>query len=213
MSRHVAEIVWRSDGAFASGRYSRRHELRFDGGAVVAGSPSPDVVPAPMSDPAGVDPEEALVAAVAACHMLWFLDLARRAGLDIAGYRDAAEGEMGRIAAGRMAITRVTLRPAIAFAGPAPDPAALDALHREAHERCFIANSLKCEVVVEGTLAPGPASDSEPIPLSAQIAEATARAQGAIDFLRAGARGLSADAAIARASLAKLAAEAEPGPD
>ena len=149
MSRHVAEIAWRSDGDFPSGRYSRRHELRFDGGAVVAGSASPDVVPAPLSDPAGVDPEEALVAAVAACHMLWFLDLARRAGLDVASYADTAEGEMGRIASGRTAITRITLRPDIAFNGRPPDPAALEALHHEAHERCFIANSLNSEIVVE----------------------------------------------------------------
>ena len=133
MSRHVAEIDWRSDGEFTSGRYSRRHEIRFDGGAVIAGSASPAVVPAPMSDPSGVDPEEALVAAVAACHMLWFLDLARRAGLDVAAYDDAAEGEMGRIGPGKLAITRITLRPDIAFAGDAPEPAALDALHREAH--------------------------------------------------------------------------------
>ena len=111
MSRHVAEIGWRSDGEFTSGRYSRRHEIRFDGGAIVTGSSSPDVVPAPMSDPAGVDPEEALVAAAASCHMLWFLDLARRAGLDVAAYRDQAEGEMGRNAAGKTAIVRIALRP------------------------------------------------------------------------------------------------------
>jgi organic hydroperoxide reductase OsmC/OhrA len=149
MSRHVAEISWRSDGDFASGRYSRRHEIRFDGGAVIAGSASPDVVPVPMSDPAGVDPEECLVAAVASCHMLWFLSLAQNAGLDIASYLDAAEGEMGRIAPGRMAIVRIALHPDIAFAGPAPDAATLDRLHHEAHERCFIANSLKCEIVIE----------------------------------------------------------------
>ena len=148
MSRHVAEIVWRSDGEFASGRYSRRHEIRFDGGATIVGSSSPDVVPAPLSDPAGVDPEEALVGAAAACHMLWFLDLARRFGLDIAAYRDQAEGEMGRNAAGRTAIVRITLRPDIAFAGPAPDAAAIERLHHEAHERCFIANSLNSEIVV-----------------------------------------------------------------
>lgn len=150
MSRHVAEVSWRSDGEFASGRYSRRHELRFDGGAVVPGSASPDVVPMPMSDPAGVDPEECLVAAVASCHMLWFLSLAQNAGFDIASYRDAAEGEMGRIAPGRMAIVRITLRPDVAFAGAAPDAATLDQLHHEAHERCFIANSLRTEIVVEG---------------------------------------------------------------
>jgi organic hydroperoxide reductase OsmC/OhrA len=149
VSRHVAEIVWRSDGAFASGRYSRRHELRFDGGAVVTGSSSPDVVPAPLSDPAGVDPEEGLVAATASCHMLWFLDLARRAGLDVAAYRDRAEGEMGRNPAGKIAIVRIVLRPEIDFAGAAPDPAAVERLHHEAHERCFIANSLNSEIVVE----------------------------------------------------------------
>jgi organic hydroperoxide reductase OsmC/OhrA len=149
MSLHTAEVAWRSDGGFAEGHYSRRHELRFDGGAVVTGSSSPSVVPAPMSDPAGVDPEEALVASVAACHMLWFLDLARRAGLDLLTYSDKAEAEMGRIAPGRMAIVKITLRPEIAFAGPTPDAAALAALHHEAHERCFIANTLKCEIVVE----------------------------------------------------------------
>ena len=149
MSRHVAEVSWRSDGEFLSGRYSRRHELRFDGGAVVAGSASPDVVPLPMSDAAGVDPEECLVAAVASCHMLWFLSLAQNAGLDIASYTDSAEGEMGRIGPGKMAIVRVTLRPDVVFNGDAPDTGTLDRLHHEAHERCFIANSLNSEIVIE----------------------------------------------------------------
>ena len=149
MRRHFAEVSWRSDGEFTSGRYSRRHRIAFDGGAIVTGSSSPDVVPAPMSDPAGVDPEEALVASAASCHMLWFLDLARRAGLDVAAYRDQAEGEMGRNAAGRIAIVRIALRPDISFAGAAPDPEAIDRLHHEAHERCFIANSLTGEIVVE----------------------------------------------------------------
>lgn len=149
MSKHVARVSWASDGDFASGRYSRRHELRFDGGAVVTASSSPDVVPVPMSDPAGVDPEEALVASVASCHMLWFLALAQQAGLEVAAYEDSAEGEMGRIGPGRMAITRIVLRPQIAFSGNQPDASELDRLHHEAHERCFIANSLKSEIVVE----------------------------------------------------------------
>ena len=149
MSRHVAELSWRSDGEFRSGRYSRRHEWRFDGGAVVAASSSPDVVPAPLSDPAGVDPEEALVASVASCHMLWFLALAQNAGFDVESYADSAQGEMGRIAPGRMALTRIALRPTIVFAGRQPLPDELDRLHHEAHERCFIANSLKTEIVVE----------------------------------------------------------------
>jgi organic hydroperoxide reductase OsmC/OhrA len=148
VSRHVAEIAWTSDGQFASGGYSRRHELRFDGGASVAASSSPDVVPVPMSDPAGVDPEEMLTASAASCHMLWFLSLAQQAGLDVTAYRDAAEGEMGRIGPGRMAITKITLRPQIRFEGRQPYADELARLHAEAHERCFIANSLNCEMVV-----------------------------------------------------------------
>jgi len=148
MSKHGARIEWRADGAFASGRYSRRHHWRFDGGAVVVGSASPDVVPVPMSDPEGVDPEEALVASVSSCHMLWFLSLAQAAGLDVASYDDDAEGEMGRIGPGRMALTRITLRPEITFAGAPPPDGQLEALHHQAHERCFIANSLTTEIIV-----------------------------------------------------------------
>jgi len=149
MSRHVAEIAWAADGGFTDGSYSRRHDLRFDGGATVIGSSSPSVVPEPMSDPFGVDPEEALVASAAACHMLWFLSLAQGAGLDIASYADKAEAELGRVGPGRMAITRITLRPRIAFAGPAPDGAVLERLHHDAHARCYIANTLNCEIVIE----------------------------------------------------------------
>jgi organic hydroperoxide reductase OsmC/OhrA len=149
VSRHEARISWRSDGAFASGDYSRRHQWTFDGGAVVPASASPDVVRPPMSDPAGVDPEEALIASAASCHMLWFLSLAQAAGLVVESYEDEASGEMGRIAPGRMAITRIVLRPQIAFAGPPPDAETLQRLHHEAHERCFIANTLKCEIAVE----------------------------------------------------------------
>jgi organic hydroperoxide reductase OsmC/OhrA len=149
MGGHSAEISWRSDGGFADGTYSRRHEWRFDGGATVNASSSPAIVALPMSDPAGVDPEEALTASVAACHMLWFLSLAQAAGLEAERYEDRAQAELGRIGPGRMAITRIVLRPRILFVGRAPDRAEIDRLHREAHERCFIANSLKCEILVE----------------------------------------------------------------
>ena len=155
MSEYSAIVEWRSDGGFREGRYSRAHTLSFDGGAVVPASSSPQVVPAPMSDPAGVDPEEALVASVSSCHMLWFLHLARDSGLDILSYRDEASGVMGKDERGRVAMTRITLRPKIEFAGEAPDAEALARLHHEAHERCFIANSLKSEIVVE---APAPAA-------------------------------------------------------
>lgn len=149
MSQHSATISWRAEGGFADNSYSRRHLWRFDGGAEVVASASPDVVPVPRSDPAGVDPEEALVASAASCHMLWFLDLARQAGFAVASYEDEAVAEMGRVGPGRVAITRITLRPRIAFAGPGPDPAELDRLHDAAHDRCFIANSLNCPITVE----------------------------------------------------------------
>ena len=108
-----------------------------------------DVVPVPMSDPAAVDPEEALVAAASSCHMLSFLWVAHKAGFEVRSYVDEAEGEMGRIAPGRMAVVRIVLRPRIAFAGAAPDAATLDRLHHEAHEACFIANSLSSEILIE----------------------------------------------------------------
>lgn len=149
MATHDARIVWTADGDFTSGRYSRRHEWQFDGGAVVAGSSSPHVVRPPLSDPAAVDPEEALVAAVSSCHMLWFLDLARRGGFDLASYVDDATGTMGEIEPGRIALIRITLRPDVVFAGRQPSAEELDQLHHKAHEHCFIANSLKSEVVVE----------------------------------------------------------------
>lgn len=149
MANYLATVEWRSDGEFREGRYSRAHSLSFDGGAVVPGSASPHVVPPPLSDPAGVDPEEALVASVSACHMLWFLHLARDAGLDVAAYRDEARGTMGRDDRERTAMTRIVLRPGIEFEGEAPDDDLLARLHHEAHERCFIANSLRTEIVVE----------------------------------------------------------------
>lgn len=150
MSEHEATVEWRAAGGpFTENRYSRAHTLRFDGGAEVPASASPQVVPEPMSDAAGVDPEEMLIASAASCHMLWFLDLARQAGLDVASYRDAARGTLGRGVDGRLAITRIVLRPEVRFTGEAPDAATLERLHHDAHERCFIANSLKTEIVVE----------------------------------------------------------------
>jgi organic hydroperoxide reductase OsmC/OhrA len=149
MGEYRATVEWRSDGAFREGRYSRAHRLLFDGGAVVPGSSSPQVVPPPLSDPAGVDPEEALVASASACHMLWFLHLARDAGFEVAAYRDDASGSMGKDEKGRIAFSRIVLRPQIDFAGSAPDPEAVGRLHHEAHERCFIANTLRCPVEVE----------------------------------------------------------------
>lgn len=149
MSTYVAAIEWTCEGEFPKGRYSRAHTIRFDGGIVVRGSASPSVVPLPYSVEDAVDPEEMLVAALSSCHMLTFLDIARRAGWVIERYVDAAEGAMTKGADGKTALTDVVLRPKIDFVAPAPSSAELAALHHEAHEVCFIANSVKTKVRVE----------------------------------------------------------------
>ena len=151
MTIYTATIRWARDPGtdFARGQYSRAHEWAFDGGAVVPASPSPHVVPAPWSDQAGVDPEEAFVASLSSCHMLFFVDFARRAGLVVDSYVDEAEGVLEKRADGRMAMTRVTLHPRVTWAGPPPDAPALADLHHRAHEACFIANSVTTEVTVD----------------------------------------------------------------
>jgi len=148
---HKASVAWRrDDGDFAKGRYSRDHVWRFDGGVEVPASASPMVVPKDFVGEKTIDSEEAFVAALSACHMLTFLDLARRAGFIVESYEDSAEGEMERFAAGRWWISRVTLRPCIVFSGERePTQGELDDLHHKAHEACFIANSVKTEIAIE----------------------------------------------------------------
>jgi organic hydroperoxide reductase OsmC/OhrA len=152
MKRFEATLAWqRGDQAFTDLRYSRAHRWRFDGGLDVPASSSPLSVPVPLSDPAAVDPEEALVAAAASCHMLFFLSLAAARGYVVDRYLDHAAGLLDTGPDGRAAITRIVLDPVIAFAGERqPDRAALAELHHEAHARCYIANSLKGDVVVKG---------------------------------------------------------------
>lgn len=149
MSQHSATVHWQCDGDFLAGRYSRAHVWRFDGGAVVAASSSPHVVPVPLSDAAAVDPEEAFVASLASCHMLWFLDIAARRGQRVESYADDAVGVLARNAEGRLAMTEVTLRPRAVFAEPAPARKAIDALHHAAHEACFLAASVRTRIRVE----------------------------------------------------------------
>jgi organic hydroperoxide reductase OsmC/OhrA len=147
-----ANVHWQRQAgeAFTDNRYSRRHVLRFDGGAELAGSSSPSVVKLPWSDPTAVDPEEMFVASLSSCHMLWFLSLAAADGWCVDGYVDAAIGVMARDERGRMAVTVVTLRPAVRFAGGAgPDALQVAELHHRAHEACFIANSVRSEVRCE----------------------------------------------------------------
>ena len=151
MSTYTATIRWTRtcEGDFAKGQYSRAHEWDFDGGVTVAASPSPHIVPAPWSNERAVDPEEAFVASVSSCHMLFFVDFARRAGLVVDSYVDEAEGVLEKRADGKMAMTRVTLRPQVKWGGNPPDEAVIADLHHRAHEACFIANSVTAEVVVE----------------------------------------------------------------
>ena len=154
MAQHSAEILWlRDDQDFLNNRYSRAHSWRFDGGLEVAASSSPHVVPLPWSDASAVDPEEAFVASLSSCHMLWFLSLASKQGFQVDRYADQASGVMARDDQGRMAMTEVVLRPQVSFSGARlPDNAQLHALHHQAHEECFIANSVKTQVRCEPVL-------------------------------------------------------------
>lgn len=152
MSKYLATVAWERDGArFVDNRYSRAHRWEFDGGAVVPASASPHIVPAPLSDPTAVDPEEAFVASIASCHMLFFLSFAAKRGLVVESYRDEAVGVLEKDAEGQLAITVVTLRPHVVFSGAAPTAEDLDEIHHAAHEACFIATSVRSEIRTEPT--------------------------------------------------------------
>ena len=151
MGTYTATVAWkRGDQVFTDGKYSRGHAWRFDGGVEVPASSSPHVVKPPLSPLDAVDPEEAFVASLSSCHMLFFLDFARRAGFRVDAYEDNAEGMLAKDGEGRMAMTVVTLHPKVVFSGgKQPTPEDLDHLHHESHEACFIANSVKSEVRIE----------------------------------------------------------------
>ncbi|RME70017.1 MAG: OsmC family peroxiredoxin [Verrucomicrobia bacterium] len=152
MAEHTAQVLWQRppDAPFTDNRYSRRHVWRFDGGVEVPASSTPAMLPPPLSAIDAVDPEEAFVAALSSCHMLWFLAIAARKGYIVDAYEDHAVGHMGRNSAGRTAMVRVVLRPKVTFAGEnRPDADALKELHHQAHEQCFIAHSVTSEVSIE----------------------------------------------------------------
>ena len=146
MSEHIAYIIWRRTSAgFAYEDYNRRHLWRFDAGLDVAASAAPGF----RGDADAVDPEEAFVASVSSCHMLTFLAICARKRLVVDTYEDRAVGHMEKNEAGRLAVTRVDLHPRITFGpGVALDAAAIERLHHDSHEQCFIANSVKTEIVV-----------------------------------------------------------------
>src|SRR5689334_21525635 len=151
MSTYTATIRWSRDRNtdFSKGQYSRAHEWAFDGWVTVPASQSPHIVPQPWSDLNAVFPEEAFVASLSSCHMLFFVDFARRAGLVVDSYVDEAEGVLEKRADGKMWMSRVTLHPRVAWDGNPPDEATIADLHHRAHEACFIANSVTTEVKVQ----------------------------------------------------------------
>jgi organic hydroperoxide reductase OsmC/OhrA len=150
MSEHTATVEWNRNGQdFLTGKYSREHTWTFDGGARIAASASPSVVPVPFSNPALVDPEEAFVASISSCHMLTYIYLAAKQSFQVDSYHDDAVGVMTKNPAGVPWVSRVTLRPRIVYSGEKlPAPADEARLHHVAHEQCFIANSIKTQVTV-----------------------------------------------------------------
>ena len=154
--KYEAKVSWaRQDSEkFTDNRYSRAHEWAFDSGITVRASSSPSVVPLPLSAADAVDPEEALVASASSCHMLYFLFFAAKRGFVVDRYEDEAFGVLEKNEAGKMFMSKITLRPLVTFSGdktPAADE--LGAMHHSAHEECFIASSLKSEMIVESRSA------------------------------------------------------------
>lgn len=151
MENFSATIYWeRGNQEFLDKKYSRAHTWKFDGGAVIAASSSPHVLPPPMSDPSGVDPEEAFVAAISSCHMLWFLAMAAKHHWLVDSYEDQPTGKMDKNGEGKTAVAVVTLRPKVNFGGEnQPTSDEINTMHQEGHDLCFIANSVKSEIHIE----------------------------------------------------------------
>ena len=152
---YSATVDWQRGGQdFGGNKYSRAHTWTFDGGVTVAGSSAPNALPPPLSREDAIDPEEALVAAASACHMLFFLALAARKGFIVDRYTDTAAGDMTKNERGKLYVSKITLAPQITWSGAKhPAPQDIDALHHRAHEECYIANSIRAEVVIS-TLPP-----------------------------------------------------------
>ncbi|PAJ75218.1 peroxiredoxin [Pseudoalteromonas sp. NBT06-2] len=152
MSQYTAEILWQRDEQelFIDYKYSRSHQWNFDGGASIAASSSPSIVPLPYSIEENVDPEEAFIASLSSCHMLFFLQLAAKKGFIVDKYVDQAMGVMGKDNQGKMSMLKVTLRPHVQFSDDKhPTKTQLEKLHHQSHEQCFIANSVKTQIMTE----------------------------------------------------------------
>ena len=147
--RYTAMISWgkKQDEAFIDNQYNRSHIWKFDGGIELTASSSPQVVPIPYSNEMAVDPEEAFIASLSSCHMLWFLSIACQQKYIVENYEDHAEGILGKNSEGRLAMVKVTLKPKVKFNNKTiPTPIQIQEIHHQAHEKCFIANSVKTEI-------------------------------------------------------------------
>jgi len=151
MAEYCAEVIWQRDGAlFTDNRYSRAHQWRFDGGLAIPASSSPHSVPLPLSDAAAIDPEEAYIASLSSCHMLWFLAIAGKRKFCVDRYHDRATGVMEKNAAGKWWVSVVTLKPEVQFCGELlPTRAEIEAMHHSAHAECYIANSVSTHISIE----------------------------------------------------------------
>ena len=154
MFEHIAVVQWqRNQAKFTDNQYSREHIWKFDGGVEILASSSPHVVPVPYSNAACVDPEEAFIASLSSCHMLWFLSIAAKKKFVVESYTDQAIGLMSKNEDGKLAITRVNLRPQVIFAGDnLPTTKQIEEIHNQAHHSCFLANSVKTEIIVEAVV-------------------------------------------------------------
>ena len=150
MSRYKATIEWKGEGdEFINNKYSRSHFWHFDGGQKIPASSSPQVIPVPFSDASAVDPEEAFTASISSCHMLWFLSIAARLGFIVNEYRDEAIGILAKDVEGKLAITEVILNPKVKFdTSTVPNQKEHEEMHHLAHDKCFIANSVKTVIRV-----------------------------------------------------------------
>ena len=152
MSIYFAQVNWtkQDNENYLDNKYSRAHTWSFDGGAVIPASSSPHIVPLPYSVEANVDPEEAFIASISSCHMLFFLSIAAKNKLVVKCYEDNAEGVMEKDTQGNISITKVTLKPKVVFSAQTqPEYELLEQMHHQAHQQCFIANSVKADVVTE----------------------------------------------------------------
>ncbi len=153
--KHSARVFWKKNQheVFKDGKYSRRHTWYFDGGTEVPASSSPDIIPTPMSDASAVDPEEAFLAAVSSCHMLFFLSIASKKKYVVEHYEDHAVGQLKEIK-GKKAITTITLCPKVIFKGKYPSIKTIEQMHNLAHSNCFIANSIKANIQIKLNMKP-----------------------------------------------------------